>query len=144
MDTARINRWLDLEVARKAAKAEFDRIVAEMKELADPIVSDMLEAGIPEMSNGKVKAKLNRVIVTSQAKGMTKIDVANALVASGLGDYVSPDYNANSLSAYIRSVEAEFGDGMPMSPEEIKAKLPKPLASAVNVLEVYQLKALNG
>lgn len=58
----------------------------------------------------------------------------DALVEAGLGDFVGPRFNTNTLSAWVRE-QGEAGE----SPEEIAARLPGNLAQALSITESFKL-----
>ena len=52
------------------------------------------------------------------------------------------DYNANSLSSYVRGLAAE--DDPDMAPVDIEARMPEPLRAVCSVGEVWQIGARKG
>ena len=74
------------------------------------------------------------------AKNITdSATTVEALKAAGLHDLVEEKFNSNALSAYVREVEKEHTDKLPLSCEEIRGFLPKPLQFAIDVTQKITL-----
>ncbi len=86
-----------------------------------------LEAGVPNLPlehNGKrMTLYLHRQVWASPAEGKNRSDVAAALQANGMGELVNPNYNSNTLSAWVR--------------ERVKSEeaIPSGLADVLNITE---------
>ncbi len=86
-----------------------------------------LEAGAANLAlerNGRrTTLYLHRQVWASPAEGKERTDVAAALVAAGMGELVNPNYNSNTLSAWVR--------------ERVKADeaIPAGLADVLNITE---------
>ena len=91
--------------------------------------------------DGKLRLAITDFLAADAAatNANNKAVVAQALVASGLGDYVKPDYNANSLSAYVRAVAEEHGGRDTMTTSELRALLPEPLAAVLKVADEWTI-----
>ena len=125
--------------AKRAAEDELKRAEAVMKELEPKLLDMMAEIGMDKITLHGITYSPHRRLYVGPGKGADKEAVAQALVDSGLEVYVKKGYNANSLSAYVRNVADEHGGRDTMSCEELRNKLPEPLAKVLHVGEVWRL-----
>ena len=96
------NRKRDLDAALKAANQKLD-------ELENLIIPQFIEAGVPSIAvtvDGSTRTlSIYPDVYASPLNDRT--EVAAALKASELGQYVAENYNSNSLTAYVREVWRE-------------------------------------
>ena len=110
-------------VAWKAERAECNRRSKELGVLIDLVEAALTEqfvnAGTDEIRIDGTKGTLKSTIwARKRAEETTQADVAAALRADGLAHMVTPEgYNSNTLSAWLRDLEAE---GRPIPPNVAK------------------------
>lgn len=138
---AAIHKRLDeIDAEQKALKAE-------ALELEPTLLEEMSEDGIDRMTINGVTFYPRRRVFVSAAKGCDKEQVSDALIACGLGDFVSRTFNTNTLSAYVREVarnHSELEDINEFTCEEIRNFLPDELRDKVFVGEQWQISARKG
>jgi hypothetical protein len=131
MNTENIKKFVSLIKAKKHTEANLDAIKDELKSLEDGIMTDFEKSGMKNCSVDGMTVYIHRTLGV-QPK-VDKADVVRALKACGIGDeYVKEDYNTNSLAAYIREAAKE------------ERELPVPLRDAINVVEVFSVRATTG
>lgn len=133
--------FADADRRKRAAAIEDKEAKAIMDELAPQILEQMALDGEPRFcAYGITYSPTRRLFVGPDSSvEANKAVVAQALVASGLGDYVKPDYNANSLSAYVRAVAEEHGGRDTMTTSELRSLLPEPLAAVLKVADEWTI-----
>ena len=132
-------QFAELEVRKRALEKELKEVTDKMSSLERPAMDFMAENQIDKIALHGLTFSPRRRIYAAPAEGYTKGDVANALIASGLGDYVSNDYNSNSLSGYVASFARESDEVL--TPADIRDQLPEQLKVCVTVGEVWKLGA---
>jgi hypothetical protein len=135
------NRKRDLDAELKAANQRLD-------ELEDLIIPQFIEAGVPSIAvtvDGSTRTlSINPDVYASPLNGRT--EVAAALKASELGQYVAENYNSNSLTAYVREVWREVlqlakRENRVATEEDVRAALPKPLGEVLKISLVHKLSS---
>lgn len=123
-----LKEFVDLQKLKADLDAELESCKKRLAEI-EPILLDQFS----QNSTSKVTAHGRTVYVHRQlwakAKDGDKQAVIEALRASSLTQYVSETFNTNSLSAYVRELEAQ---GVP---------LPEPLAATIETSEVFSLRS---
>lgn len=102
----------------------------------------MAEEGLDRLTLSGITSSPSGASSPGRERDSAKQDVARALIESGLSEYVKEDYNANSLSSYVRGLAAE--DDPDMAPADIEARMPEPLRAVCSVGEVWQIGARKG
>lgn len=132
-----LKEFIRLENEKKRLTTELDGVKAQLEVLNGIITNQFVTAGTQSMSVDKRTVYLARDIFASP-RG-PKESVIEALKSDeDLAAYVSENYNAQSLSAYVREVAKEVEaacnrDGRLFCAEEIIKALPESLRSTVNV-----------
>jgi len=131
------NRKRDLDAELKAAKARLD-------ELEEALVPQFIEDGVQSMKVDGRTVSLAQEIYASPLDGRDR--VVEALKASELAQYVSENYNTNSLSAFVREVardvaaQAEREDRI-FTEDDVRSALPAPLGLALKISFVHTLRS---
>jgi len=135
------NRYSEADQAKRTAEQEQKEAEAVMKELEPKLLAQMADDGMDRITiKGVTYSPTRRLYVGPDTNvGANKEAVAAALLKSDLGDYVKQDYNANSLSAYVRSVAEEHGGKDMVTTEELRGFLPEPLRAVLKVGDVWSL-----
>jgi len=122
------NEFAELTHRKNDLEAELGKVKERLGEL-QPLLLDAIEQ---ERFPSRATVKGLNVYVQRRTFASPKEDrkaVAAALVADGLTEYVKEDYNANSLSAFVRDCERE---GVPIPPN---------LDAAIKVTEKFEVRA---
>ena len=128
-----LREFLALTERKKVLKTELDMIESELKGLQDRVIEYLREQHIDRLSTGGKTVYVHRMVYASFA-GVDPSVYIPALEAAGMGALVQPKVDGQRLSAAVR----EFDDGNnPLSPEEIRERLPEQLRSIVKISEVY-------
>ena len=138
--------WAEYAAAdrrKRAAEDEIKAAKATMEYLEPMLLEDYVTNGSEKKTyHGITYYPKRKLFVGPDAdNGHTRSDVVQALEEAGLHEYVSPNYNTNSLTAYVRGVADEFGDKDKMKVNEIIGHLPEPLAKVLKVSEVMSIES---
>lgn len=133
MDMDKVKRYRDLRVAAASAGAESKGLTAEADALERQLIEQYAEEGVQNIRVDGSTVYLERKVYAQKEKGpdgevVETSAVTEALIAAGLGDFVTPTYNVNTLSAYLRELDEQ---GEP---------LPEALVGLVRPAEVFKLK----
>lgn len=102
MDIELNKEYADLSKEKRKVEAELDRIKNRMAEI-EPLLLDMwAESGLDRMTVDGVTMFIHTQLWAGVADGFTREQAVGGLKAAGLGDFVTENYNSNSLSAYFR------------------------------------------
>ncbi len=131
----------DLDAELKATNQRLD-------ELEDLILPQFIEAGVPSIAvtvDGSTRTLSIYPDVYASPRN-DRADVAAALKASELGQYVAENYNSNSLTAYVREVwreivQAAARENRVATEDDVRAALPKPLGDAIKISLVHKLSS---
>lgn len=135
-------RYAELEVKERELEASLKAVQQEKAALEPELLDCMAEEGLDRLTLSGITFFPKRRVFAGPREGFSRQDVASALVRSGLSDYVKEDYNANSLSSYVRGLAAE--EDPDMAPADIEARMPAPLRAVCSVGEVWQIGARKG
>ena len=127
-------RYAELELREREFEIALKSIQQEKAALEPELLDSMAEEGLDRLTLSGITFFPKRRVFAGPREGFAKQDVARALIESGLSEYVKEDYNANSLSSYVRGLAAE--DDPDMAPADIGA--------VCSVGEVWQIGARKG
>jgi len=108
------------------------------------LIPQFIEAGLTKATVDGRTVSLAQEIYASPLDGRER--VVEALKASELAQYVSENYNTNSLSAFVREVardvaaQAEREERI-FTEEDVRAALPAPLGLALKISFVHTLRS---
>lgn len=109
MDIELNKEYAELSKEKRKIEADLERIKNRLAEI-EPMLLDMwAEAGLNKITVDGVSMFIHTQLWAGVADGATREDAVNGLKAAGLGDFVTENYNSNSLSAYFRE-QAKNGD----------------------------------
>ena len=121
----------------EASDEENDTRKEKLKKLEQQLLGRFERAAVLNMG---VLGKT--VYIRKQLWSKHVVDAATTIIAlqkSGLDWLVKEKMDSSTLSAYVREVEKEHTDKLPLSCEEIKSFLPVPLQAAIDVTQKITL-----
>lgn len=134
---------LDQFVELKDRKTQLERELRDVKEQLGPLEQQLLDEFAAEGVSGKRHAATGKLVsitrrIWARAHNGDKPAACAALQAAGLGDYVEPGFNVNSLSAYFRELASQRIDaGEPVT--DLSSLLPPALVGAIDLTQDHQL-----
>jgi len=133
--------YAEADRRKRAAAIEDKEARAIMDDLTPQILEQMALDGEDRFrAHGITYSPTRKLFVSPDAEaGADKGAVAAALIASDLGDYVTPSYNTISLTSYVKAIAEEHGGRDTMTTKELRALLPAPLASVLKVADEWAL-----
>ena len=123
----RVNEYAAQTQAIRDLEAEVKRRKDELRRLEDQILETFAHDGIQNMKTAAGQTVYLNREVFARLVGDTK-KAHTALRRAGLGDFIKPTVNAQTLRAYVREKE------------ESEEELPKGLQPYIDVTEVYRLR----
>jgi hypothetical protein len=131
------NRKRDLDNELKATKQQLD-------DLEQVLVPQFIDDGVQRMTVDGRTVSLSQDIYAGPLND--RADVVIALKQSELGQYVAENYNANSLTAFVREVARDVAaraerEGRPYDEAEVRQSLPRPLGDVLKVSFVHTLRS---
>ncbi len=148
MNMEQLRGFVSLENRKKDLDAELKATNQKLDELEDLLIPQFIEAGVPSIAvtvDGTTRTlSIYPDVYASPLRDRN--EVAAALKASELGQYVAENYNSNSLTAYVREVWREVlvlakQQNRLAAEEDIRAALPKPLGEALKISLVHKLSS---
>ena len=148
MNMEMLREFVSLENRKRDLDAELKAANQKLGELEDVIIPQFIEAGVPSIAvtvDGTTRTlSIYPDVYASPLNGRT--EVAAALKASELGQYVAENYNSNSLTAYVREVWREVVERAKKqqrvaSEADVFAALPEPLAGCLKISLVHKLSS---
>jgi hypothetical protein len=148
MNMEQLREFVSLENRKRDLDAELKAANQRLDELEDLIIPQFIEAGVPSIAvtvDGSTRTlSIYPDVYASPLNGRT--EVAAALKASELGQYVAENYNSNSLTAYVREVWREVlllakQQNRVAGEEDVRAALPKPLGEVLKISLVHKLSS---
>ena len=144
MNMDQLKEFVSLEKRKKELDSELKAIAARLDDLEQALVPQFLTDGVNSLKiNGRV-VYLAEDIYASPVND--RAEVIAALKKSELGQYVSENYNAQSLKAFIREVAGEARlrceqEQCLFSEEEVRRSLPTPLGDTLKISFVHSLRS---
>lgn len=144
MNMEQLKEFVCLENRKRDLDAELKGVKAKLDELEEVLIPQFIEAGLTKATVDGRTVSLAQEIYASPLDGRER--VIEALKASELAQYVSENYNTNSLSAFVREVardvaaQAEREERI-FTEEDVRAALPAPLGLALKISFVHTLRS---
>lgn len=139
MDNAKIQRFIELENAKKEAEALLDGIKEEIASLDLDLQQEFIEAGVQSVRCNGRTVYLHRQFWAGMVDG-DRPRAVTALRTAGMDDYVFETFNTQSLSAYVRErVKSGQEDGQLV--EDVYMLLPDSFRGAINVTEKINIRS---
>ena len=148
MNMEQLREFVSLENRKRDLDAELKAANQKLDELEDLIIPQFIEAGVPSIAvtvDGSTRTlSIYPDVYASPLND--RAEVAAALKASELGQYVAENYNSNSLTAYVREVWREVvqtahREDRVATEDDVRAALPKPLGDAIKISLVHKLSS---
>lgn len=120
MDIELNKEFAALSRKKRKVEAELDRIKTRLAEI-EPVLLDIWAAsGLNRITVDGVSMFIHSQLWAGIAEGYTREQAVDGLKAAGLGDFVTENYNSNSLSAFFREQVKNDINEIPALPEGIK------------------------
>ena len=143
MDIRALREFVQLAERKDQLNGELKAISARLDELEQALVPQFLNDGVSSM---RVDGRAVYVAQDIYASPVNDRDeVIAALKASELGQYVSENYNTQSLKAFVRELAQEVRlrcqqEERLFTEEEVRAALPAPLGNTLKISFVHSLR----
>ncbi len=143
MNSTQLREFVSLENRKKELDAQLKAVNQQLVELEELLVPQFVEDGVQNITcDGRVVYL--RTDVYASAKDGDREAVVAALKASELGQYVSENFNSNSLTAYVREVKRDVeqsakSENRAFTEDDVRQALPDPLGSVLKVSFVMKL-----
>ncbi|MBM3744570.1 MAG: hypothetical protein FJW34_02090 [Acidobacteria bacterium] len=139
-----LKEFVCLEVRKRDLESELKGVGARIDDLEQALVPQFLSDGVASMKVDGRTVYIAQDIHASPLKD--RAEVIAALKRSELGQYVSENYNTQSLRAFVREVAADVRlqcqqQDRLFNEEEIRAALPSPLGDALKISFVHSLRS---
>jgi hypothetical protein len=144
MNISQLKEFVCLENRKKELDAELKQTKQKLDDLEQILVPQFVDDGVQNMTVDGRTVSLAQDIYASPL--IDREDVVNALRKSELGQYIAENYNANSLTAFVREVAREVEarakqEQRPYDENDVRAGLPAPLGGALKISFVHVLRS---
>jgi len=144
MNMDQLKEFVALEKRKRDLEAELKAVAARLEDLEQALVPQFLNDGVASMRVDGRTVYIARDIHASPAND--RAEVIDALKRSDLGQYVSENYNTQSLKAFVREVAEEVRlrceqEDRLFTEEEVRAALPAPLGNSLKISFVHSLRS---
>jgi hypothetical protein len=139
-----LKEFVCLETRKRELDWELKAIAARIDDLEQALVPQFLSDGVAAM---KVDGRTVYIAQDIQASPLNdRAEVIAALKRSELGQYVSENYNSQSLRAFVREVAEEARlrcqqQDRLFTEEDVRTALPSPLSDALRISFVHSLRS---
>ena len=143
MNTDELKEFVALEKEKATLKARLKVIESRLTVLDESIAAQFVSDGVQSMRIDGRTVYLHRDIYASAKDGARDAVVA-ALRDCDLGQYVKEDYNANSLTAYVREMVREAEEQARTENRVIDdpaEALPAGLAASLKISTVFSVSS---
>ena len=144
MNMEQLKEFVALEKRKRDLDSELKAIGVRLDDLEQALVPQFLADGVASM---KVDGRTVYIAQDIQASPLNdRAEVIAALKRSELGQYVSENYNTQSLRAFVREVAEEARlrcqqQSRLFTEEEVRTALPSPLSEALKISFVHSLRS---
>jgi hypothetical protein len=139
-----LKEFVCLETRKRELDSELKALAARIDDLEQVLVPQFLADGVASM---KVAGRTVYIAQDIQASPLNdRAEVIAALKRSELGQYVSENYNSQSLRAFVREVAEEARlrcqqQERLFTEEDVRTALPSPLSDALKISFVHSLRS---
>lgn len=148
MNMQQLREFVSLENSKRDLDAELKATKQKLDELEELIIPQFIEDGVPSITvevDGK-KRTLSIYPDVYASPLNDREEVVDALKQSELGQYVAENYNANSLTSFVREVWKELlqsaaREERVVGADDLRAALPAPLTAALKISLVHKLSS---
>jgi hypothetical protein len=143
MNMEQLKEFVALEKRKRDLDAELKAVAARLDDLEQALVPQFVTDGVVSMKLGGYTVYLAQDVYASPLNGRSQ--VIAALKASELAQYVSENYNTQSLKAFVRELAEEVRlrcqqQQRLFTEEEVRAALPAPLGNSLKISFVHSLR----
>lgn len=144
MNMDQLKEFVCLERRKRELDSELKAIAARIDDLEQALVPQFLGDGVASM---KVDGRTVYIAQDIQASPLNdRAEVIAALKRSELGQYVSENYNTQSLRAFVREVAEEARlrcqqQDRLFTEEDVRTALPSPLSETLKISFVHSLRS---
>ena len=144
MNIEQLKEFVALEKRKRDLDSELKAIAARLDDLEQALVPQFLNDGVASMKVDGRTVYLAQDIYAGPLNDRS--EVIAALKASELGQYVSENYNPQSLKAFVREVAEEVRlrcqqEERLFTEEAVRAALPAPLGNTLKISFVHSLRS---
>ena len=130
----RLQAFVSLSNEKRDLEARLKRTVASLDDLESTLLSEMGNLGMSNARMDGLTVYIHRQLWARAAQHeettpdgnvvlvSDPIETCNALVEAGLGDFVHPAFNTNTVSAWVRELPRDL-DGQPILPPELQGRI---------------------
>ena len=127
MDNRTLKRLLKLDAEKKELEKKLEKVKETRKEVEGRLLTQFEKAGMRSANVDGKTVYIHKQLWASPKDGRTA--VCDALRELGMGDeYVVENFNTNSLSAYVRELDAQ------------EEELPEKLSAVIDVVAKFALR----
>lgn len=129
MEMVKVKEFIRLQAEEDCLEKQLKEVKGKLGTVEKELLDEFSREGVQNININGRTVYLSRKVV-ARPKGGRK-EVIEALIAAGLADFINtdPNYNTQSLDAYIRGQE-ENGQG-----------IPEPLQSVLEVTELFFVRS---
>ena len=143
MNMEQLKEFVALEKRKRDLDAELKAVAARLDDLEQALVPQFVTDGVASMKLDGYTVYLAQDVYASPLNGRSQ--VIAALKASELAQYVSENYNTQSLKAFVRELAEEVRlrcqqQERLFTEEEVRAALPAPLGNSLKICFVHSLR----
>ncbi len=144
MNIEQLKEFVSLETRKRELDSELKAIAARIDDLEQALVPQFLTDGVASM---KVDGRTVYIAQDIHASPLNdRTEVIGALRQSELGQYVTENYNTQSLRAFVREVAEEVRQRCQkanrlFTEDEVRVALPAPLGDALKISFVHSLRS---
>jgi hypothetical protein len=144
MNMEQIKEFVALENRKRELDSELKAIAARLDNLEQALVPQFLNDGVNSL---KIDGRVVYLAEDIYAGPLNdRAEVIAALKKSDLGQYVSENYNTQSLKAFVREVAQEVRlrceqEQKLFSEEDVRLSLPVPLGDTLKISFVHSLRS---
>ena len=144
MNMEHLKEFVSLETRKRELDSELKAIAARIDDLETALVPQFLTDGVASMKVDGRTVYIAQDIQASPAND--RGEVIGALKQSELGQYVSENYNTQSLRAFVREVAEEVRlrcqqQDQLFTEEQVRTALPAPLCDVLKISFVHSLRS---
>lgn len=112
-----LRRFVALTKRKRELEAKLDEVKAELVDLEAEVLRVFEECGIERITVDGMTLFLRRELWASKREDVSWEEACRKLIEAGFGEYVSPRFSTQSISALIREREQ---DNLPPVPEGLE------------------------
>jgi len=143
MNVDQVRQFVNFEKRKRDLESELKFVAAQLDNLEQSLIPQFLNDGVNSLRIDNRLVYLAEEIYASPRND--RGEVISALKRSDLGQYLSENYNTQSLKAFVREVAEEVRlrcqqQERLFTEEEVRTALPAPLCDALKVSFVHSLR----